>query len=83
MAKLPPYAELPTKPAGPIEQIEPNEEERRNGWTTETLSLYVHQRRQAEKVSLDPHHPSRRRNPQRAKTGYSPFTWRRKPRIQV
>jgi hypothetical protein len=66
MAKLPPYAVPLTKPTGPIERIVPSEEERRNGWDEQTLSEYVHQRREAEKARLNPHHPSRRQRPDRA-----------------
>ncbi len=65
MARLPPYAEVSTKPTGPVERITPTEEERRNGWTEESLSQYVHQRREAEKARLNPHHPSRRQRPTR------------------
>ncbi len=54
MARLPPYAEVSTKPTGPVERITPTEEERRNGWTEETLSAYVAERRAAEAMLIDP-----------------------------
>ena len=70
MARQPPYAEVstkPTGPTGPIERITPTAEEAANGWTSQALSEYVHQRREAEKARLDPHHPSRRQRPTRQK----------------
>ena len=77
MARLPPYAEVLTKPAGPIERITPTAEEAANGWTEESLSIYVHQRREAEKARLDPHHPSRRQRPTRQKSHRWAFPARR------
>lgn len=37
----------------PEELIEPNEDERKNGWSAETLTAYVHERRRAQQASLD------------------------------
>ncbi len=54
MAGLPPWIATPPKRSGPIETITPTEEERRNGWTEETLSAYVAERRAAEAMLLDP-----------------------------
>jgi len=53
MAGLPPW--IATSPKRlQIETIEPSEEERRNGWTEETLSAYVAERRAAEAMLIDP-----------------------------
>ncbi len=46
--------------------IEPNEHERRNGWTAETLTAYVNERRKASQDRVDWNHPSRRKRPDRA-----------------
>ena len=83
MARLPPYAEVSTKPIGPIERITPTEEERRNGWDEESLSIYIHQRREAEKARLDPHHPSRRQRPTRQKSHRWAFPARRSWRVKT
>ncbi len=77
MARLPPYAEVSTKPTGPVERITPTVEETANGWTEESLSIYVHQRREAEKARLNPHHPSRRQRPARQNSHRWSFPARR------
>jgi hypothetical protein len=54
MAGLPPW--IGTSPKRlQIETITPTEEERRNGWTEESLSQYVAERRAAQAMLLDPH----------------------------
>ena len=86
MARQPPYAEVstkPTGPTGPIERITPTAEEAANGWTSQALSEYVHQRREAEKARLDPHHPSRRQRPPRQRGPRWNFPARRGWRIKT
>ncbi len=61
MAGLPPWIATPPKRLGRVETITPTEGERRNGWTEETLSAYVAERRAAEAMLIDP----RARRPQR------------------
>ena len=56
--------------------IEPTDEEKRNGWTAETLTAYVHEQRAAQTVRIDPKSFSRQARPTRANSKYSPFKWR-------
>lgn len=50
MVKAPPWVGPSAKP---VVQVEPTEEEARNGWTTETLSQYLHEREAAQGAALD------------------------------
>ncbi len=60
------------------ELIEPNAEEIRNGWTTETLTAYVNEQRAARNVRINPRSKMRMaRNPTRANSGYRVFEWQR------
>jgi hypothetical protein len=55
--------------------IEPTADERRNGWTAETLTAYVHQREKASLSKADAFERPREK-PQIA-VRKSPFKWRR------
>ena len=58
--------------------IEPTADERRNGWTAETLTDYVQQRERAQKgiVLFDPDYRAVKR-PGRANSRYNPLRpWR-------
>lgn len=61
----PPWERKTPPAAAPVEPIEPTADERRNGWTAETLTAYVAERRAAQSLWFDPAHPSRRRIPTR------------------
>jgi len=54
MARLPPWFVSPPKRLGPIETITPTAEEAANGWTEESLSKYVAERRAAQAMLMDP-----------------------------
>ena len=72
MTKAPPWSAPPLEPTEeerPVRRVEPTEEERRNGWTTETLSQYLHGREVAQNDTLNPHHASRRKGPPQAAGG--------------
>ncbi len=56
------------------ELVEPTEDERRNGWTTETLTIYLAERERAQSEAF--FNPPKRR-PRRANSRYSPFRWRK------
>ena len=53
--------------------IELTEEERRNGWTEETLQAYVAEREKAQATAVLDRQPSR---PRWANSLYSPMRWR-------
>jgi hypothetical protein len=58
--------------------IEPNEEEKRNGWTTQTLTAYVAMVRASSSKRLDPGSKARRaQRPRHTNNHYSPFRWQR------
>ncbi len=57
--------------------VEPTEDERRNGWTAETLTAYLAERNSAQERYIDPHDESRRRRPNAANSRYRPHKWRR------
>lgn len=61
------------------EIIEPTEEEKRNGWTTETLTEYIAERKAEESLSIDPTSTQRRLEdrPDMANSKYSPHKWRK------
>ena len=50
-------------------QIEPTEDEKKNGWTAETLTAYVR-----ERDNVDHRKPKER--PVKTNSKYSPFRWR-------
>lgn len=54
--------------------IEPTDEERRNGWTPETLTKYIRERESAQSKSIIDRQPAK---PQVANGRYSPFNWRK------
>ena len=58
--------------------IEPNEEEKRNGWTAETLTAYVQEQTAARELKVDPMSAMNRagRRPTRANSKYNPHRWR-------
>ncbi len=60
------------------ELVEPTDEERRNGWTAETLTQYIADRAAAAELKTDPHSLHRRlaRRPTRQNHKYSPHRWR-------
>lgn len=64
------------KPSGPL--IEPSDEEKRNGWTAETLTAYLNQQHAAQGVRVDIHSDERRqgRRPVMANNRYNPLRWR-------
>ena len=57
MTKPPPWSVPPSKPteaSRPPERIVPTDAERKNGWTEESLTAYVAERRAAQDAALDP-----------------------------
>ncbi len=54
MAGLPPWIATPPKRWGRVETITPTAEEAANGWTEESLSKYVAERRAAQAMVMDP-----------------------------
>lgn len=52
-------------------------EERRNGWTEESLAQYRQEREVAAAERIDPHSEARRVRPSRQNNCYSPLKWRR------
>ena len=50
MFKPPPWSR--PEPSAPPEPIEPTAEEKRNGWTSETLTAYVAESRARQNVSI-------------------------------
>ena len=58
--------------------VEPTEEEKRNGWTTETLTAYHAEQRAAQSLKIDPNSAfnRRQRRPTRANSRYRPQRWR-------
>jgi len=60
------------------ETIEPNEEEKKNGWTTESLTRYLQEQHAAQTLRVDVHSLSRqvarRKDVQNHK--YNPRRWR-------
>ena len=61
------------------EMVEPTKDERRNGWTAETLTKYLAGRRAGQTLDIDPMSLQRRlaRRPQRQNSKYNPHRWRR------
>lgn len=60
------------------EDIEPTDEEKRNGWTKETLSRYLAERRAGQSLAADPESALRRlaRRPTEQNHRYNPHKWR-------
>lgn len=58
--------------------VEPTDEEKRNGWTAETLTAYVADQEAAQSVRSDPSSVARKVVPTRANSRYSPHRWRRR-----
>lgn len=58
--------------------VEPTEEERRNGWTAETLSDYLATRRAGQSLAIDPNslHRQAVERPRFTNSKYSPKRWR-------
>ena len=77
MIRTSPWTIPPAGPKGPIEKIEPTPEEAANGWTVDTLSQYVAERRAAEDARIDPR--ARRKPPPQWVNG-SRWHWMRTPR---
>ena len=68
MSRVPPWFAAPSAPTEgprPVERIVPSDAEARNGWTEESLTAYVAERRAAQDVLLDPT-TRRRPSPQKA-----------------
>jgi len=66
-SRLPPWFGQPSQSVKPVVPVEPSEEERRNGWTTETLSQYLAEREAAQGALLDP--AVRRKHPPQSCNG--------------
>ncbi len=60
------------------ELIEPSDDERRNGWTPQTLTTYLRSQVDAQAQRIDLQSPARRRarRPTRANNNYRPLRWR-------
>ena len=60
------------------QRIEPTEEERRNGWTTETLTAYLAERAAGQALAVDVNSLHRRnaRRPNESNHRYRPHRWR-------
>ena len=67
----------PPAPCEPPPGIEPTDEERKGGWTKETLAVYLAEREQAQAgvIMFHPDH-RRRARPRWANNSYSPLRWR-------
>ena len=61
---VPPWSR--PRPPAPPEPIEPNAEEKRNGWTSETLTAYVADSRARQNVSIAAGIGGRKPKPTRA-----------------
>ena len=57
-------------------QVEPSEEEKKNGWTTETLTAYLADRAAGQSLAIDPNSLSRRKPPDMQNHKYRPLRWR-------
>lgn len=58
------------------DMVEPSEEEKRNGWTAESLTAYLRERGNAQfgMVTFDPEYRSPRR-PRQTNGDYNPHRW--------
>jgi len=59
------------------QSIEPSEEEKRNGWTTETLTKYLTERLAGQSLIVDVHSLHRRQLPDEQNHRYRVHRWRR------
>lgn len=57
--------------------VEPTEDEKRNGWTAESLTAYVRESQAAASLRIDPQSAMRKGPPKRANSRYNAFRWRR------
>lgn len=57
------------------ELVEPTEDERKNGWTAETLTRYLVEADKRASAHMDPLRP--RRRPDMQNSSYNPLRWRR------
>lgn len=60
------------------ELVEPNDEERKNGWTAETLTAYLTERLAGQSLTIDVNSIHRRmgRRPNEQNHRYRPLRWR-------
>lgn len=60
-------------------EIEPTDEEKKNGWTTKTLTKYLADRMAGQSLSVDVNslHRRKARRPNSQNHKYSPHRWRR------
>jgi len=58
--------------------VEPTDDEKRNGWTAETLTAYLAERKTAQSLNIDKDslHSRLARMPARQNNRYSPLRWR-------
>ena len=58
--------------------IEPTDEEKRNGWTSETLTTYLAERQAGQELAIDVNSLHRRiaRRPNQQNHKYNPHRWR-------
>lgn len=64
--------------AAQLEPVEPTDEEKRNGWTTETLTTYLAERQAGQALAVDVNSLHRRlaRRPTVQNHRYNPKRWR-------
>lgn len=75
------YEELDAVQRNAIENqelVEPNDEERKNGWTAETLTAYLTERLAGQSLTIDVNSIQRRmgRRPSEQNHRYRPHRWR-------
>lgn len=68
--------EIESANRGEIEIIEPTEEEKKNGWTKETLSKYLKERGAFQGIMADPHSAHRKVIPDEQNHRYRVHRWR-------
>jgi hypothetical protein len=58
--------------------VEPTDEERRNGWSTKTLTAYLAERQAGQSIAVDVNSISRQaaRRPNEQNHAYRPHRWR-------
>ena len=66
MESIAPWSRSRPEPPAAPEQIEPNDEEKRNGWTAETLTAYVNESRHRQNISIAAGVGGRKSKPTRA-----------------
>jgi len=62
--------------SGAADRVEPTPDEARNGWTVDTLSVYLADRAPAAAAWSDPDAEQRRRRPAEQNHRYNPLRWR-------